>query len=253
MDLSLAFAGVSGAELVLVAAMSLFAAIVGGIAGYGTGVLMPLVLVPIVGAEAVVPIIAITALFNNASRAVAFRSAIDWRPVGAIILAAAPTCVLGAYLFTLLTGRGALILIGVTLMSSVPIRRLMRRRGLALETRGLVFGAVLYGLLMGGTTGSGVLLLSLLMASGLAGTAVIATDAVISLTLGIVKVSVFGIAGVVDARVLAFALMIGFISVPGAFLAKALVERLPVRFHTAILDAVILFGGAYMVANGLLR
>ena len=38
---------------------------VGGIAGYGTGALMPLILVPIVGAEPVVPIIAISALFTN--------------------------------------------------------------------------------------------------------------------------------------------------------------------------------------------
>ena len=31
---------------------------------------------------------------------------------------------------------------------------------------------------------------------------------------------------------------------PGAFLAKALVDRLPVHVHTAILDAVVIGGGA---------
>jgi uncharacterized protein len=253
MDLAAGFVGVSLAELMLVAAVALFAAVVGGVAGYGTGVLMPLVLVPIAGAESVVPIIAITALFNNASRAAAFRQAIDWRPVTTVVLAATPTCILGAYGFTLLSGRGALIVIGLTLISSVPIRRLMRRKGLTVGTRGLIAGAVVYGLLVGGTTGSGVLLLSLLMATGIAGAAVIATDAIISLMLGIVKVSVFGIAGAVDVKVVAFALMIGVISVPGAFLAKALVDKLPLRFHTAILDAVILFGGGYMLLSALLR
>jgi hypothetical protein len=38
-------------------------AIIGGLAGYGTGALMPLVLVPLAGAEPVVPIIAISAIF----------------------------------------------------------------------------------------------------------------------------------------------------------------------------------------------
>ena len=45
--------------------MALFASMIGGVAGYGTGALMPLVLVPMVGAEPVVPIIAISALFTN--------------------------------------------------------------------------------------------------------------------------------------------------------------------------------------------
>ncbi len=67
-----AFADLSIIELLLIAGMALFASIIGGVAGYGTGALMPLVLVPIVGAEPVVPIIAISALFTNSSRSFAF-------------------------------------------------------------------------------------------------------------------------------------------------------------------------------------
>ena len=51
--------------------MALIASVVGGVAGYGTGALMPLVLVPILGPEPVVPIIAISALLNNTWRAIA--------------------------------------------------------------------------------------------------------------------------------------------------------------------------------------
>ena len=47
---------------------------VGGLAGYGTGALMPLVLVPLIGAEPVVPIIAISSIFTNLSRFVAFSA-----------------------------------------------------------------------------------------------------------------------------------------------------------------------------------
>jgi hypothetical protein len=41
------------------------------------------------------------------------------------------------------------------------------------------------------------------------------------------------------------------VAFPGAFLAKAFVERLPLHVHTAILDAVVLFGGAVMVFGAL--
>jgi uncharacterized membrane protein YfcA len=105
--------------------------------------------------------------------------------------------------------------------------------------------------LVGSTSGSGVILLSLLMASGLEGAAVIATDAVISVATGLIKISVFGIAGVVTAQVLAFALLIGAIAIPGAFLAKAFVERMPVHIHTAILDAAVMVGGVVMITAAL--
>jgi uncharacterized membrane protein YfcA len=88
------------------------------------------------------------------------------------------------------------------------------------------------------------------MASGLEGAAVIATDAAISIVIGIVKISVFGMNGVLTPQVIAFALLIGIVAMPGAFLAKAFVERMPVHVHTAILDAVVLFGGAVLIYNG---
>ena len=69
------------AELALVAVTAFCAQIIGGMAGYGTGLLMPLVLVPMVGAPAVVPIIALSAIITNATRVVAFREFLDLRKV----------------------------------------------------------------------------------------------------------------------------------------------------------------------------
>ena len=60
-------------QLPLIVVAAPFAAMVGGVAGYGTGALMPLILVPIVGAEPVVPIIAISAMITNFAPIVAFR------------------------------------------------------------------------------------------------------------------------------------------------------------------------------------
>src|SRR5947209_17655665 len=155
--------------------MAIFASIIGGVAGYGTGALMPLVLVPIVGAEPVVPIIAISALFTNTSRAAAFNTVIDWRRALLIVACALPTTMLGAWGYTMLTGRGAMLVIGSMLALSVPLRRLLRKRGLTLSEGGLAASSVLWGFLVGGTSGAGIILLSLLMAVGLEGAAVLAT------------------------------------------------------------------------------
>jgi uncharacterized membrane protein YfcA len=242
---------ISALQLALIALVAVLTSIIGGLAGYGTGAMMPLVLVPIVGPEPVVPIIAISALLTNASRAIAFRAAINWRCVGTVLVAAVPTCILGAWGYTRLSGSGVLILIGTVMVASVPLRRFALGRGFMLGDRALAAAAVGWGMIVGGTTGAGAILLSMLLAAGLNGAAVIATDAAISIAIGLVKVTVFGVAGVVDAKVIAVAALIGLAAFPGAFLAKHLVDKLPLRAHVAILDVVVATGGALLILGAI--
>jgi uncharacterized membrane protein YfcA len=249
--LAAAFSDISVAQLALIAVVAIFASLVGGVAGYGTGALMPLVLVPIVGAEPVVPIIAISALFTNFSRAAAFVKAADFRRALIVVVAALPTCALGAWGYTALTGKGALLVIGSMMAVSVPLRRSALSLGFRCGDRGLAVASFVWGVIVGGTSGAGIILLSLLMAAGLQGAAVIATDATISIAIGVVKIAVFGLAGVVSSQVVAIALLIGLSAFPGAFLAKIIVERLPLHIHTVILDAVVVFGGATMIFGAL--
>jgi len=200
-----AFHDISVAQLALVAAVAFVASLVGGVLGYGTGALMPLVLVPLIAAGPVVPIIAISAMFSNTSRMSAFIKHVDWRRAAVVLILSVPFCVLGAWGYTRLTSANAALVIGGVLILSV----------------------------------SGVILLSLLLAAGVPSAGVIATDAAISIVIGLVKISVFGVSGVITAQVVAFALLIGFVALPGGFLAKAFAERMPIHVHTAVLDAVV--------------
>jgi uncharacterized membrane protein YfcA len=246
-----AFAHVSLVQLALVAAAATFAAVIGGIAGYGTGLLLPLVLVPIIGPEPVVPVMAIAALLINTSRVTAFRASIDMRRVAIVLATAVPACVLGAWFYTRLSTAGTQLVIGTFLVASVPLRRIFQRWGYRLRAGGLAAGGAGFGAISGTAPGTGVILVSLLMAAGLTGGAVIATDAAISAIVHLVQTTVFGVAGVLDIRVIAMAALIGVCSVPGAFLARRIVDRLPLRLHTGILDAVVLIGGVAMVAGAL--
>ena len=247
------FSDISIAQLAVIAGAALITSVLGGVSGYGTGALMPLVLVPILGPGPVVPIIALASIFSNVGRAGAFRTLIDWRRVLLGLLGALPTCILSAWGYTLLSGRGAALVIGTMLIATVPLRRMLRRRGFSLSDRGFATASVGYGALVGGTTGSGIVLLSLLMAAGLAGAAVIATDATISIVISAVRLTVFGVAGVMSAQSVAVALLIGAIALPGSFLAKALVQRMPLHVHAAMLDAVVILGGATMALGAFVR
>lgn len=240
-------------QYLTVAVVSFAAATLGGVTGYGTGLLLPPVLLPIVGPEAVVPIISVAALMTNGSRLAAFRDDFNGPKAILILACALPTCLVGAYGYTLLSGAGVTLLIGTMLVVLVPARRALMRRHGRIEGRGVAAAGFGYGLLTGGTSGAGVVLISILLAAGLHGTAVIATDAGISMALGLAKSLVFGSSGLLPPSSLVMALLIGICAVPGAFVAKRLTAGLPNRHHIAILDGVVLLGACLLLAEGFRR
>ena len=241
------FAGVTWFELALVAGMTIFASIVGGLTGYGTGLLLPLVLVPIIGAEAVVPVITVSAILTNFGRVTAFRSYFEKRCALLVFLAALPTCLIGAWGYTRLGGRGASLLIGTVLILLVPVRRLLKRLEIKLSQSGVAAASVGYGLIVGGASGTGVVLLSILMAAGLEAKAVIATDAGISMGLGLAKIVMFQNFGALPASSWMMALLIGVIALPGGYIARWMADRMTQRLHNGLLDAAVILGGVVMI------
>lgn len=238
-------------ELIFVACAALVTSIVGGVAGYGTGLLMPLVLVPLIGAQAVVPVLGVSAIFNNLSRIVAFRNEIAWAHVARITLIALPFCYVGAAFYSELSGPGAAILIGGALILLAPARRILKSLKKQLSQPAVYGAGALFGLVTGGVPGGGIILISLLMSLGVTGSATVATDAVISLIVGLVKIGTFQTYGQLPPSSWALAALIGVSSIPGAFIAKWISDRLSVKVHTGIMDAMVVIGGAVLIARGL--
>ena len=107
MDILSGFHDISLAQLALVAAVAFFASLIGGVSGYGTGALMPLVLVPLVGAEPVVPIIAhLGAVHQYQPRRRPSCSLSTGGARRSCSPARLPTCVLGAWGYTHAHRRG---------------------------------------------------------------------------------------------------------------------------------------------------
>ena len=234
-------------QLLLVSAFAFFTQIVSGIAGYGTGLLLPLVLVPLIGAEAVVPVISLAALITNPTRAITFWKDLDRRKAIFVTLCALPATAVGAYWFTLLTGRGAQILIGCLLIIMVPLRYLLRKLKVQLKGSGFAGASFGFGFLMGATPGTGVVLLSILMAAGLAGNQVIATDAAISALLGLVRTGIYAGFGALPWDLVLLSILIGAMATPGTLTARWISSRFTAAFHNGIFDIVIMIGGVVLL------
>ena len=110
-----------------------------------------------------------------------------------------------------------------------------------------VRGAGVFGLASGVATGTGVILVSLLLGAGLAGPAVLATDALVTIVLDLCKAALFQRFDLLDAPAFLTGLVIGCATIPGSAIAAWLVHRMGAKLHVVFMEALILFGGAFML------
>ena len=229
-------------QLALACLMALAASTLGGLSGFGTGLILPVFLAPLVGIANVIPVMAVAMLLSNASRVAAFWRDVQWLHVRRMLVLGLPACVAGAYCYTLLSAQWIAALLGTFLLLSIPIRRLLRRAELRFS-RGAELGAgAFFGFLDGGMTGTGVILISILMSVGVAGSALIASDAVVSVIMGLAKVALFGRLAALDLELAGVGLLVGLFTAPGAFLARAILRRIPAGVHAWIMEAVVVAG-----------
>lgn len=243
------FFDLSLGQLALIGVTAFVAQVVGGLAGYGTGLLMPLVLVPLIGAETIVPVISLSAILTNITRVAVFRESLDVRKAMLITAFALPTTIIGAYFYTFLSSRGAAILIGAVLIGIVPLRRWLAHHKFRLGPAGGAVAGAVYGLLTGGATGVGVILLSILLSMGLSGMQVIATDALTSTLLGAAKTVVFVMAGALPPKLWLVAILIGVMATPGTMVAKWLTRQFSAKLHDTLIEATIVIGGLLLLVR----
>ena len=104
-----------------------------------------------------------------------------------------------------------------------------------------------FGFINGGMTGTGVILISILMSAGVAGGALVATDAVISVVMGLAKVALFGSLAALKLELALLGLLVGLCTAPGAFVARALLERIPASIHAWFMELVVIAGAVALL------
>lgn len=233
--------------LAAVAALAVGAAIVGGVGGFGTGVILSAALVPLIGIKQVVPVLAVAGALINAGRFWFYRAHLDRRAFAVSLLSALPFLVLGTWIYSVLDARAVGTILGLAVISTVPVRRYLARRKIVLDTAGLSIGSGLFGLAAGVATGTGMILISVLLGAGLAGPAVLATDALVTILLDVCKAGLFHKFALLDEQAIFVGAVIGVASIPGSAFASWLVTRIHAHLHVLFMEALILAGGGFML------
>ncbi len=227
------------------------AAAVSGMSGFGAGLIMTLFITPIIGAKAVIPVLSVVMAITNLSRVWFFRAGLDWRVMLLIGVPAAATSALGAMVYVRLDSDAVQALLGIVLMLSIPLRRWLSGRKVVPGTATLAgFGGV-FGFLSSIMVGAGILVIPILLGAGLAGPALLATDAAIAVLVNIVKMAMFGSLDALTLELTVIALVMGLCTVPGTWVAAWIVRHTSLRIHTLAIEGLIVAGGAVMVATSL--
>jgi uncharacterized membrane protein YfcA len=235
--------------LALVAALGMVAAVVGGIGGFGTGIILTAALAPFIGVKAVIPVLAVAGAIINAGRFWFYRESVQRKTLVLVLACALPFLVLGTWIYSVLDARAIGTVLGIVVMLSVPLRRALDRRRIVLGQTGLAVGSGVFGLASGVASGVGVILISLLLGTGMSGTAVLATDALVSIVLDVCKAALFQRLALLDGETFVTGVVIGIATIPGSAIAAWLVRRMHAHLHVLFLEGLILIGGASLLWN----
>lgn len=238
MDVSILL-GWPGVELL---GLSLVAAIVAAVAGFGGSVILLPLVVHLFGIKAAVPILTVAQLFGNASRAWFGRHTIDWRVVGYFCLGCIPSAVIGAVMFSSLQADWLKTLLGAFLLLTLVYRhsgiKPMKLRLPHFTLLGAVFGwlsAVV------GTVGP--LVAPFFLDYGLVGSAYIASEAMTAVMMHITKGIVYSRYALLGWDTLIVGLAMGLVMIFGSYAGKQIVDRLPQIWFIRIVEAMVLVAG----------
>lgn len=228
-------------------------AVIGSVAGMGAGMIVTLFITPIIGPKAVIPVVSVLMLINNASRVWVFREGLQCSRIALIAGVAVPMSAIGALVYVRLEGSVIQLLIGSILVASIPLKRWMHERRLTPDTTQVVAVSGLYGFLSSVMVGAGMLVIPMLMSFGLTGSALLSTDAAIAVLVNLAKVVFFGSLDAISMPLFLLAVVMGLCTVPGTWAGAWLVKRTSVRLHSAIIETLIVFGGIALIVGALMN
>ena len=237
--------------LAAIAVLAVGAAIVSGMSGFGSGVILTAALVPLIGPKAVLPVLSVAGIVINAGRFWFYREHLDRRMLVLVLAASLPFLVLGTWIYSILDARSLTLVLGVAVIASVPVRRVFHAKKMSLGRVGVATGSGVFGFAAGVASGAGVILVSLLLGAGLATPAVLATDAMVSIVLDIAKAALFNRFDLLNADAFFTGAVIGLASIPGSAIAAWLVSRMGAKLHILFMEILILFGGVSMLWHAL--
>ncbi|MCK0167222.1 sulfite exporter TauE/SafE family protein [Jannaschia sp. S6380] len=242
MDVS-AIAALGPGVLAGVLAAAFVTSVVHGATGIGGGFLMAILLAELIGVKPVVPVLAVALTMSGVARLFFNRDAISGRALALVAGTALPAVICGALVYGLLNATTVAILLGTTILASVPMRHWARRRQVVAGPRSLMGAGGVYGFISGASVGAGMLLIPFLLGYGLSRRYFVGTLAAIALAMNVTRTAVFGGTDMLGNGWLELGILCGLATLPGNWLGQRLLRGMGDGRHAVAIDVLTVFGG----------
>jgi uncharacterized membrane protein YfcA len=230
---------------------ALVASTVGGVAGFGTGVIMVPIIAWTLGIKAAVPILTVAMLLGNGARVWFSRTEIEGRVVAAFLAGAVPLGIVGATLFSRAPGAALSRILGVFLLLAVPFRRWLTARGVRVRLVHFPFVGGAFGFLSALVGATGPIISPFFLGYGLRRGAYIATDALCTVGTYAARLWIFQRYELITGPTVAVGVFLGVVMILGAWLGRRLLDRLSDRAFVRLIEILLLvFGAQFLLFPG---
>ena len=227
----------------MVVAGALGGSIIGGVAGFGAGITLLPVLVFILGVRTAIPVLTITMVIGNLSRIWWSRHDADPRAAFAFLAGAVPATALTAMLFVGASSEWLGRAIGLFMLASVPLRRVLKASGLVVKLRHLpVIGAVI-GALSAVVVTIGPVVTPFFLAYGLRKAAFIGTEAICAMVMHVTRGAVFARYALLTWDTVALGCVLGGTMFAGSWIARRLLDRMSEHVFLRIVEGLLVVMG----------
>lgn len=227
----------------LVAGAALIGSTLAGVTGFGGAAILLPPLVFIFGVKGAIPILTVAQLIGNASRVYFHRDSLDWKVVRYFGLAAVPSAVLGAYLFSLANIPLLLRVLGAFLLATVLWRRLGARKISKFPVAGFLGVGAVFSFLSAITGSVGPFIVPFFLSYGLVKSAFIGTEALCTVLMHVAKIAIYGRTNLLPPRSALLGLALGPLMILGSWTGKKIVERIPERAFVVLVEITLILAG----------
>jgi uncharacterized membrane protein YfcA len=218
-------------------------AVVGGVAGFGAGITLLPILTVLFGARAAIPVLTVTMTIGNVSRLWWSRRDVDGRVVLAFVAGAVPATALGALLFAGIASDSLGRVIGAFMLVSLPLRRVLQRRGLVVRLRHFPVVGAGVGALSAIVVTTGPVVTPFFLAHGLRRAAYIGTESACAMVMHVTRGTVFARHSLLTWETVALGCALGATMFAGTWVARRLLDHLSERVFLWIVEGLLLVMG----------
>ncbi len=234
-------------EFAMTALAAFVASLISGLGGFGGAFIIVIVMTPVVGAKAVVPLIGVYAVCGNLARVFVYGKTIAWKAAIQFTLASIPGIFLGALFLKEIPEPVFLGFMGAVLILILPAKRLLLRKSFKPGLKTLVSLGFLFGFMSGSAAGSGMIVIAFFNSIGLSGPLLLGTDAVIGLVNALTRSGTFYGMGLLDGNLILLGLFMGLMTFPGTWVASLMVHRMGTKVHDRLIEVLIAVSGLFFI------